>query len=136
MEETTITICDKIMLTMKNRKGNVYLPFGEMFMDCMEQDQELSRKEFCDGITQLIQDGKLDQEEDRLYIPKVKTYEDTVAGILAELLSENQMPHVDIPEGPVLLCAPQVRWPAICGSAQASGETPFMAPLKVLSGTE
>ena len=55
-----MTICDKIMLTMKNRKGNVYLPFGEMFMDCVEQDQELSRKEFCDGIAQLVQDGQLE----------------------------------------------------------------------------
>ena len=53
MEETTMTICDKIMLTMKNWKGNVYLPFDELFMDCVEQDQELSRKEFCDGIYQL-----------------------------------------------------------------------------------
>ena len=54
MEETTITICDKIMLTMKNRKGNVYLPFDEMFMDCVEQDQSLSRKECCDGIAHLV----------------------------------------------------------------------------------
>ena len=93
-----MTICDKIMLTMKNWKGNVYLPFDELFMDCVEQDQELSRKEFCDGIAQLVQDGQLEQEEDRLYIPKVRAYEDTVAGILAELLSENRLPHTDIPE--------------------------------------
>lgn len=93
-----MTICDKIMGAMKNRKGNVYLPLDELFMACVEKNQELPRKDFDDSVSRLVQEGQLDQEEERLYLPRVKAYEDTAAGILAELLPENRLHHTDIPE--------------------------------------
>lgn len=93
-----MNICEKIMGMMENRKEDAYLPFDELFMGCAERDWELSRKDFCDSVSRLLQDGKLEQEEDRLYLPQAKAFEDTAVGILAELLPENRLPHTDIPE--------------------------------------
>lgn len=87
----------EIMKTAE-RNGNVYIPADELFACCSESRQNLSQTEFSDALAQLIQDGLLNQEEDRLYFTKTKDHEDAAATALADILSDNQLPHIQLPD--------------------------------------
>lgn len=89
-----------ILDTMKKieKCGNVFIPVNELFIRCTENRRNLSQREFSKEVAQLVQDGLLEQEEDRLYFPRIKAYEDAAATALAELLSANELPHTPLPD--------------------------------------
>lgn len=80
------------------KQGNVYVTIKELYLRCAARDRKLSRQEFSDGVKQLIREGRLTRERNRLYLPAVKGYEDTAARALANLMRENRLAHVPISE--------------------------------------
>lgn len=97
---TIMNTYNMILDTMKaiEENGNVFIPLDELFARCAENRKDLSKIEFSDELALLIENGLLAKEEDRLYFPRVKEYEDAAANALAELRLSNQLPHTPLPD--------------------------------------
>lgn len=78
--------------------GHSYATFEELVSWCIRKKSSLSRSEVQGIIFQAVEEGRLKQEGNRFYLPQTKDYEDMAAEALAELLLENNLPHVELPE--------------------------------------
>ena len=80
------------------KDGHSYATLEELVSRCRWKKKELSRSEVREMILQAVKEGHLEQEGNRLYLPRTKAHEDMAATSLAELLLENKLPHVNLPE--------------------------------------